>query len=75
MNHKVRAVKPKARTANGVKSRRSIAIAVDDIEEGWQRLKELWKSRIQRGGANRFVLTGSKGWASWQAVKTGQETC
>jgi hypothetical protein len=53
MNHKVRAVKLKARTANGVKSRRSIAIAVDDIE-GIAKIEELWKSRIRGEGQLSF---------------------
>jgi hypothetical protein len=47
------AVKPKARTANGVKSRRSIAIAVDDIE-GVAKIEELWKSRIREEGQSSF---------------------
>jgi hypothetical protein len=56
MNYKGRAVKLKARTADGVKSRQSIAIAVDGIE-GVVKIEELWKSKIRGGGAI-VVLTG-----------------
>ena len=38
MNQNVRAAKLKARTANGVKSKRSNAIVVGEIE-GWQIVK------------------------------------
>jgi hypothetical protein len=70
MNHKVRAVKPKARTANGVKSRRSIVIAVDDIEEGGKDWKSCGRAGFRGEGQSfRFdrlkglgVLAGGQDW-------------
>jgi len=35
------------------------------ISKGVAKIEELWKSRIREEGQS-FVLTGSKGWASWQ---------
>jgi hypothetical protein len=54
MNYKGRTVKLKARTADGIKSRQLIVIAVDDIE-GVAKMEELWKSKIRgRRGNCRF---------------------
>jgi hypothetical protein len=72
MNYKGRAVKLKARTADGVKSRQSIAIAVDGIE-GVVKIEELWKSKIRGGGAI-VVLTGLRlGVLAKGAVKIGTD--
>ena len=60
MNYKGRAVKLKARTADGVKSRQSIAIAVDGIE-GVAKIEELWKSKIRGGGAIVVFKAGRLG--------------